>query len=189
MTSSLISHWTSNPEMSHDYWSWYPKHCHGNVSTSKCSEMLGSDDRTVYLGRTTFLHDSLLTRKENWDVFVCLLGFISWMLSFLKKFKAQVYFKAGNEHEKEGMLFLGHKLNIEMCFLEGARVMGCMMWAGRNLMSIQSNWPSEHRSMELMYLFMAAGTKAKGQSGYTGSEYKLTCHLPLLFILPPQGMG
>ena len=40
-----------------------------------------------------------------------------------------------------------------------------------------------------MHLFMAAGTEAKGQAGYTGSESKLTCRLPLLFILPPQGMG
>ena len=89
--------------------------------------MLDSNDQIVYLRRTTFLHDSFLTHKENWDIFVCPLGFISWMLSFLKKIQVWDYFKAGNEHEKEGMLFLGHKPNIEMCFLEGARVMGCMM--------------------------------------------------------------
>lgn len=47
--------------------------------------MLDSNDQIVYLGRTTFLHDSLLTHKENWDVFVCPLGFISWILSFKKK--------------------------------------------------------------------------------------------------------
>lgn len=40
-----------------------------------------------------------------------------------------------------------------------------------------------------MHLFMVAGTKAKGQSGYTGSESKLTCRLPLLFILPPSRHG
>lgn len=57
--------------------------------------------------------------------------FAHWALfpgcSLLRKIQSMGLFKAGNEHEKEGVLFWGHKLNIEMCFLEGARVMGCMM--------------------------------------------------------------
>jgi hypothetical protein len=84
-----------------------PTGCHGNALSSKCSETLGSSYHIVYLSRAIFLHHSLLTHKENWDVFVCPLSFISWMFSFFKNPKWRIASKqVVNMRREERCYFL-----------------------------------------------------------------------------------
>lgn len=85
-----------------------PTCCHGNASTSNCSETLGPSDHVVHLGRTDFFtaHFWLIKR-----IGMFCLPTVLYLLDvlFFKKSKKWDCFKAGSEHEKERMLYFFDK--------------------------------------------------------------------------------